>query len=311
MRRAILVCAGAFAIVPLIALAEKKNDEAAKKAGESEHVTKMPVAGQATCPLSGKPVDAGVSTEYEGQKVLFCCKGCAEKFKADPMKHMPAVYKQVYPQRVQTECPVMGGEIDPDVSTLHNGERVYFCCKGCDKKFAASAEKYLPKLAAVSIAQVHCPISGNAVDAAVFAEQDGKKVYFCCGGCIAKYKADPKKFEEALRPTAGLAAYGKTAKDDLVVCPVCVSKGGAGLHKRAAGKTIEHNGMSYVVGGEKCAETFKADPAKYTKALRDEMVKRAGGADKAYTCSTHPDVVQTDAGRCPLCGMKLTPVGGK
>jgi Cu(I)/Ag(I) efflux system membrane fusion protein len=53
----------------------------------------------------------------------------------------------VTPQEmVQTTCPVMGGPIDPNVYVEHNGKRVYFCCKGCDKKFMESPERYIDRL---------------------------------------------------------------------------------------------------------------------------------------------------------------------
>jgi Cu(I)/Ag(I) efflux system membrane fusion protein len=47
---------------------------------------------------------------------------------------------------VQTLCPVMDAPIDPNVYTVYKGKRVYFCCKGCDKKFLANPEQYLDKL---------------------------------------------------------------------------------------------------------------------------------------------------------------------
>ncbi len=50
------------------------------------------------------------------------------------------------PEIVQTTCPVMGGPIDPNVYTEYKGKRVYFCCKGCDKKFMENPEQYLDKL---------------------------------------------------------------------------------------------------------------------------------------------------------------------
>jgi len=49
-------------------------------------------------------------------------------------------------EMVQTTCPVMGGPIDPKVYTEYKGRRVYFCCKGCDKKFLENPEEYLDKL---------------------------------------------------------------------------------------------------------------------------------------------------------------------
>ena len=47
----------------------------------------------------------------------------------------------------QTHCPVMGGEINPEIFTDHNGLRIYFCCAGCDGDFNADPEKYLEQMA--------------------------------------------------------------------------------------------------------------------------------------------------------------------
>ena len=46
----------------------------------------------------------------------------------------------------QTLCPVMGGEINPEVFIEYRGVKVYFCCWGCDDKFLAEPEKYISKL---------------------------------------------------------------------------------------------------------------------------------------------------------------------
>ncbi len=101
---------------------------------------------QVTCPVTGEPVDPDVSIEADGNKVSFCCKGCVKKYQADPKKYAA---KLVNSYTYQTTCPVMGEEIDPkSFTTLASGERVYLCCKGCDKKLKANPEKYLSKLTA-------------------------------------------------------------------------------------------------------------------------------------------------------------------
>jgi YHS domain-containing protein len=46
----------------------------------------------------------------------------------------------------QTHCPVMGGAINPEVYIEYKGVKIYFCCWGCDDKFLADPEKYIPKL---------------------------------------------------------------------------------------------------------------------------------------------------------------------
>lgn len=42
--------------------------------------------------------------------------------------------------------------------------------------------------------QTLCPVMGGAVNTNVFTVYEGKKIYFCCGGCVAPFKKDPAKF---------------------------------------------------------------------------------------------------------------------
>jgi YHS domain-containing protein len=39
-----------------------------------------------------------------------------------------------------------------------------------------------------------CPVMGGKIDKSVYADHDGKRVYFCCPGCIATFEAEPAKF---------------------------------------------------------------------------------------------------------------------
>jgi YHS domain-containing protein len=44
---------------------------------------------QTTCPImEGNPINKALFVEYKGKKVYFCCKGCPEKFLADPEKYI-------------------------------------------------------------------------------------------------------------------------------------------------------------------------------------------------------------------------------
>lgn len=100
---------------------------------------------QVLCPISGKPIDGKTSARIQSQKVSFCCKECVAKYEKEPAK-FKAKLEASY--TYQTKCPIMGGEIDPTAfATLSTGQRVYFCCPGCDKKLLAYPEKYAPKLA--------------------------------------------------------------------------------------------------------------------------------------------------------------------
>ncbi len=46
----------------------------------------------------------------------------------------------------QTHCPIMGGEINKEVYVDYKGQRIYFCCPGCEGAFLKEPEKYLEKM---------------------------------------------------------------------------------------------------------------------------------------------------------------------
>jgi YHS domain-containing protein len=50
------------------------------------------------------------------------------------------------PATAQTKCPVLGGNIDKQVFADYKGQRIYFCCRGCDAEFKNNPEKYVQKL---------------------------------------------------------------------------------------------------------------------------------------------------------------------
>lgn len=132
--------------------------------GERGHPTTGPAAiAQTHCPVMGSPINPEVYIEYKGVKVYFCCWGCDDKFLVDPEEYIPKLPEEIQAriraghERTsatraaedtieQATCPVMGGEIDPDVYTDYHGVRVYFCCPPCIEKFRAEPARYIPKL---------------------------------------------------------------------------------------------------------------------------------------------------------------------
>ncbi len=134
---------------------KKYNSNPAKYAKETAAqravLAKLPKI-QVKCPVSGGPVDLeepGGTLMHNGEKVSFCCGGCAKKFEQSP-KSFTAKLAASY--TYQTMCPVMGKEIDPNVyTTLANDENIYVCCKGCIKKLRANPDKYDDALIAQGI----------------------------------------------------------------------------------------------------------------------------------------------------------------
>ena len=46
--------------------------------------------------------------------------------------------------------------------------------------------------------QAVCPVMGGEVNTNIFADANGKRVYFCCKGCPAEFKKDPAKYIDKL-----------------------------------------------------------------------------------------------------------------
>lgn len=129
---------------------------------------------------------------------------------------------QTAPAKEQTTCPVMGGKINKGIFVEHEGQRIYLCCPACIEKFKADPKAYAKKLQDEGVAlekvQTTCPIEGGAIDKKISADQDGKRVYFCCQDCVAKFKADPgaamKKLQEQ-----GVTAEPLSCTKDAKACP--------------------------------------------------------------------------------------------
>ena len=100
--------------------------------------------------------------------------------------------------------------------------------------------------------------------------------------------------------------------------PVC----GMSVSPATAKWKHEHAGVTYCFCSPRCAERFRADPAKYVPGA-EPPVKPAEPAAAAkdaahahepapaaatYTCPMDPEIRQEGPGACPKCGMALEPI---
>lgn len=137
------------------------------------------------CAVMGKEIKdvakASGKATFEGKTYYFCCGGCDAKFKAEPAKFSKLTDLRVMKIRLQRE-------LDAVNALLAEVEA------GGEKK-AQTAPK---PAAAVTTAALHCAITdetiASAEAAAGKAEHGGKTYYFCCGGCVTKFNADPAKY---------------------------------------------------------------------------------------------------------------------
>ena len=56
---------------------------------------------------------------------------------------------------------------------------------GCEKK---------SEPAPLKIEQTTCPVMAGPINKNIYTEYQGKKVYFCCQGCVDKFKANPQEY---------------------------------------------------------------------------------------------------------------------
>jgi YHS domain-containing protein len=46
--------------------------------------------------------------------------------------------------------------------------------------------------------QTTCPVMAGKIDKNNYADYKGKRVYFCCSGCLDEFKKDPDKYIKAM-----------------------------------------------------------------------------------------------------------------
>ena len=154
---------------------EKKPEE--KKPEEKKPEEKKPTVAaatgkpvNATCPVSGKPVDAEFAVLFDNKNVGFCCGNCKAAFEKEPAKFAAKIKADAAPapkpeerkpeakpeekkpaaaptaKAVNTKCPRTGQPVNAELTATHNNKTIAFCCETCQGKFKATPEKYLPKL---------------------------------------------------------------------------------------------------------------------------------------------------------------------
>ena len=160
-----------------------------------------------------------------------------------------------------------------------------------------------------------CGMSVNPATAKHTYEHAAKKFYFCCGGCVEKFKANPEGYLN--KPPSELVMLGMpaTAKAKTERDPVC----GMNVDPSTAKHVHEHAGKKYFFCSAGCVEKFKADPPKYLTPTAQvahapmvrlkpaAKVQAAKSEARSYVCPMCPEVRETEPRACPSCGMALEP----
>ncbi len=154
--------------------------------------------------------------------------------------------------------------------------------------FAHAGTDSLKSMTPAHVPQKTCPVMGGEIDKSVYADYEGKRVYFCCGGCIGTFKKDPAKYIKKLED------MGQTPELLPVKHSEMSSEGHKGMKKDATmantssasgtvpQKTcpvmgnpinkdlfVDYNGKRMYVCCGMCINEVKKDPEKYLKKLAE------------------------------------------
>ncbi|MDQ3129797.1 MAG: HAD-IC family P-type ATPase, partial [Acidobacteriota bacterium] len=223
--------------------------------------------------------------------------------------------------------PICGMTVSPETARGElefEGQRYYFCSKGCletfkrQKEIADSPVVQTEKLPSheemredKSGAEID-PICGMTVNPATAAgsfNHAGKTYYFCSAGCLQKFTAQSQGipasgFIGISRAKSETVQHGKmtaTPKGEYVD-PVC---GMSVAPETAAGK-YDYKGETFYFCSTGCVHKFKQNPANFLENKKEEKIS-AQSEGVEYTCPMHPEIVQIGPGSCPICGMALEP----
>ncbi len=155
------------------------------------------------------------------------------------------------------------------------------------------------------------PVCGMNVDPAMTKNiyaHDGRNYYFCCAGCMEKFKADPKKYLTAIPPAkaSGLVMLGSAKSMPSHSLPN-ISPGPQLVKPQpAAAHAPGSQGPTYVC--PMCPEVHETKPGACPScgmALEPDVPVASTRVE--YTCPMHPEIVRPGPGSCPICGMALEP----
>jgi P-type Cu+ transporter len=130
-------------------------------------------------------------------------------------------------------------------------------------------------------------------------EHAGKKFYFCCAGCVEKFKNNPQGYLDKPAPqTSGLVMLG------MLTTPKPASAAGIAHPLSPPPKTAP--ATAYVC--PMCPEVRETRPVPCPSCgMALEPETPVASTRTEYTCPMHPEIVRAEPGSCPICGMALEP----
>ncbi|HRJ79280.1 MAG TPA: hypothetical protein PLF37_12290 [Planctomycetota bacterium] len=141
------------------------NQPAPKPENHAQHTpplekpAEVAALGNESDPVSGAKLEGTpVLLEHKHWQIGFASEDTRKRFEKNPMRYYAKLSLEPttdgrllqvdgsrYERALAADCPIMGGEIDPEgeVFILHRGFKIHFCCwSGCADEFLANAAKH-------------------------------------------------------------------------------------------------------------------------------------------------------------------------
>jgi YHS domain-containing protein len=78
--------------------------------------------------------------------------------------------------------------------------------------------------------QATCPVMGGKINKEIYADHEGKRVYFCCPACVDKFEKDPEQYIKKLQD-AGVTLAQAPAEAEKAPAPEAPEKKGHEGHE--------------------------------------------------------------------------------
>ena len=112
--------------------------------------------------------------------------------------------------------------------------------------------------------QTLCPMRGEKINPNVHADYQGKRIYFCCPGCIEEFKKNAAKIIKEIESKGIILDVAQ------VKCPMQGGKVKAELY-------ADYNGRRFHFCCPGCVEKFKQNPAKYAAQVDKDTTAASTG----------------------------------
>ncbi len=197
-----------------------------------------------TCPMSGKPISDAALVKYNGKTIGFCGEGCATNFNGATAKQQEKVYNTI-----------LASQPKRDVVLIEDGP--------ADAAKKTKSDPYTLDTCAVSGGKLG--EMGEVITKVV----NGREVKFCCGGCPAKYEADPAKYNAKIdaQLIAQQLPFYPAQTCAVAGTPLMVDG-------KDVGKNVLVNNRLVRVCCDKCAAKLKADPTAFLAKLDKAVIAK-------------------------------------